>query len=197
MFFITYYITSYVRNYSLRNNVVDIPNERSSHLVPTPTGGGLAISLSILLSIFILSGLSGDTVSLSIVLSSGVFLIGLTGWFDIHKEVPVLIRAVLYLVTSIWAVWFLGGVKSFSVGGIAIKSFWVVNFISVFWIAWLVNLYNFMDGIDGMLTSESMLITFSAALIILFVHGGGENTVLLFLLGIVCLGFLLFNFPPA
>jgi len=185
-----------VRNYSLRNNVVDIPNERSSHLVPTPTGGGLAISLSILLSIFILSGLSGDTVSLSIVLSSGVFLIGLIGWFDIHKEVPVLIRAVLYLVTSIWAVWFLGGVKSFSVGGIAIKSFWVVNFISVLWIAWLVNLYNFMDGTDGLAGVEAL----STALFgTLFFISSGH-----ILAGIICVtivsstsGFLVWNWAPA
>jgi glycosyltransferase WbpL len=196
VFFITYYITSYVRNYSLRNNVVDRPNERSSHFIPTPTGGGLAISLSILLSIFILSGLSSDAVSLSIALGSGVFLIGIIGWFDIHKEVPVLIRAVLYLVTSVWAVWLLGGVNPFSIGGFNITSYWVSSFISVFWIAWLVNLYNFMDGTDGLAGVQALSTALFGALF--FISSGH------ILASIICVtivssisGFLVWNWAPA
>ena len=191
VFFITYYITSYLRQYSLHNNVVDVPNERSAHVIPTPTGGGLAISLSVLLSVFILSGLSSHVVSLSIALATGVFFISVIGWLDIHQEVPVLLRAVLYLVIAIWAVWLLGGLSS---GGMNTTPYWLAG--AVFWIAWLVNLYNFMDGTDGLAGVQAFSTALFGALFFLSTDHVMAGMICMTILSSIS-AFLIWNWAPA
>ena len=150
VFFLAYYITSYVRNYSLRNNVIDIPNDRSSHEIPTPTGGGLSISISILLSVLLFSGGANNVSTLTLGLGPAALVIAVVGWLDIHREVSTLARAIIYLLASVWAVLILGGLDSVSIGISRIELAWMGSILAIISLSWLINLYNFMDGTDGL-----------------------------------------------
>jgi glycosyltransferase WbpL len=196
VFSLSYYITSYVRNYSLRNNVIDIPNERSSHLIPTPTGGGLAISLSILLSTVLFCNGDADCIILPMALGIGVLAIGIVGWIDIHKEVSVLTRAIIYMLVSIWSIWQLGGVDTINIIGYIMEVPWLSNLIAILAVSWLINLYNFMDGTDGLAAVQAITTALVAA--ILFLLSGQYSA------SVVCLaivfstsGFLVWNWAPA
>ncbi|RZK14581.1 MAG: glycosyl transferase, partial [Flavobacterium sp.] len=54
VFISTFLLTAYMRHYALNKNIIDTPNERSSHSIPTPRGGGVAVVVSYLIVLFIL-----------------------------------------------------------------------------------------------------------------------------------------------
>ena len=196
VFALSYYITSYIRNYSLRNNVIDVPNERSSHTLPTPTGGGLAISLSILLSALLFYNEPGSSKVLPVALGVGVLVIGVVGWVDIHKEVPVMTRAILYMMTSIWAVWQLGGVGSLNIDITITGIVWLSNIVVILGISWLINLYNFMDGTDGLAAVEAITTALFTS-ILFFIAGHYNATVICLAIVFSTAGFLVWNWAPA
>ena len=173
------------------------PNFRSLHKQPIPSGGGIIISFVYISSTVCFIFLENISSDILFKLAIGGLAASIFGLMDDVIEVRTTTKLLVQIMLSVWILFIFSESLQSTFDVIAGKFYWPFIVISVFFLVWLSNVFNFMDGIDGMLTSESMLITFSAALIILLVHGGGENTVLLFLLGIVCLGFLLFNFPPA
>jgi len=71
--------------------------------------------------------------------------------------------------------------------------------LAISWIAlvWLMNLYNFMDGIDGMAASGAMFICAASIVVLVLVNGDPSLMLVFGLLAICSLGFLLFNWPPA
>ena len=87
-------ITGWVRRYALKHSVMDEPNERSSHSIPTPTGGGLSISLSFLAGIILLAVLAVIPVNIAVALGGGGFLVSLIGWIDDHRNTPAICRAI-------------------------------------------------------------------------------------------------------
>ncbi len=196
VFFLSFYITSYVRNYSLRNNVIDVPNERSSHVVPTPTGGGVAISLSIILSVFVFGGDWIAYPSISLALGIGVIVIGIVGWIDIHKEVAVLTRAIIYLLVSITALILLGGMSELSFGLYHLGPGWLASLLAIIGITWLVNLYNFMDGTDG-LAAVQALSTGLYGTVVFMSSDQIAASVICLTVFFSTLGFLVWNWAPA
>ncbi len=196
VFFLSYYITSYIRSYSLRNNVIDVPNERSSHTIPTPTGGGVAIAMSMLLSSLLFIVGTGDLFLLSLGLSSGVLIIGIVGWVDIHHEVPVMKRAILYLCTSAWAVLVFGGIDTLTFGDYSLKSVWLASSIAIVAVSWLVNLYNFMDGTDGLAAIQAITSAFCGG-VFFIVSGKFEAGILCLAIIFSSSAFLIWNWAPA
>jgi len=196
IFSFSYFVTGYIRNYSLRNNVIDIPNERSSHLIPTPTGGGLSICISILLSIFIFASSDEDFVFLTLGLGGGVLLIGIVGWIDIHRKIAVLTRAVLYLIASIWSVLALGGMNNLSLGIYNYNIGWMGTVLAIVTVSWLVNLYNFMDGTDGLAAVQAICTGLYGAIFFCF---AGHYSAAVICLAVVFsgAGFLIWNWAPA
>ena len=196
VFFLAYYITSCVRNYSLRNNVIDIPNDRSSHETPTPTGGGLSISISILLSVLLFSGGTNNVISLPLGLGPATLVIAVVGWMDIHSEVSTLTRAIIYLLASVWAVLILGGLDSLTIGSTRVELAWLGSALAIVSLSWLINLYNFMDGTDGLAGVQAI----STALFgTIFFQYSGDFVAATICLAILfsSLGFLIWNWAGA
>ncbi|MCD4672297.1 MAG: glycosyltransferase family 4 protein [Anaerolineaceae bacterium] len=189
-------LTNVVRRYALEQDLIDRPNERSSHSVPTPRGGGLAIVITFLLAqvFFVLYG--GLESNAFYALIGGGAVIALIGFLDDRHDLSVPIRLTGQFAAAIWATAWIDGIPSLELGFATLHWGWLGYIISVFGIVWLVNLYNFMDGIDGIASSEAVFVAGFGG--ILLIADGAESlgwSVLA--LATASLGFLFWNWPKA
>jgi Fuc2NAc and GlcNAc transferase len=190
------WLTSFVRRYALRHSIVDRPNPRSSHTLPTPRGGGIAIAVSWFLALagLVVSGELDMWVGLALLVGGGA--IALIGWLDDRHHLSAGIRAGVHLAAAAWAVWCLGGLPSFNVGTGVVPLGWLGGVLAVVGIAWLTNLYNFMDGIDGLAAGEAVSVGLVGGGLLAL--GGADGMALVALsLAAAAGGFLVFNWPPA
>ena len=181
-----------------RANVLDVPNERSSHTLPVPRGGGLAIVVAFLVFLFgssIFGYLPVDS-SVRWALVSGGLIIAAVGVLDDLSHVPAKWRFLTHLIAVVIALNLLPSLPSIAVLGAELESQLVVLTLLTLGLIWFVNLYNFMDGIDGIAGVEAITASASAALILTI---GGEHdwTLLLGFLGACIAGFLVWNWAPA
>ncbi len=189
-------LTAVVRQYALRCAMLDIPNERSSHTVPTPRGGGLAISLTVLSSVIGLWFLGELQSSWLLALGGGGLLVSLIGWIDDHRHVSPVWRALGQLLAAYWALYWIGGLGALGLGYFSLDTGWPGLFIAGFVIAWVVNLYNFMDGSDGIASIQGITAASTAAILLFAVQETALAT-LMAVLAAACCGFLVWNWPPA
>jgi len=177
--------TYIVRWYSFEKSILDIPNARSSHMVPTPRGGGLAIII-----IFYI-GLVYFKDSIDIKLFYALWLgipVALVSILDDVVTLSSKVRFVVQSISAIVALYCLGGVSFIDFTYFSMDGIWV-NTIAVIAILWLTNLYNFMDGIDGYAGIEAL--TVGLGIFILFHNPLG------LVIAVASLGFLVFNWHPA
>jgi UDP-N-acetylmuramyl pentapeptide phosphotransferase/UDP-N-acetylglucosamine-1-phosphate transferase len=183
---LSFFLTYLIRIIALKKNVIDIPNERSSHTSPTPRGGGLAIVICWFLGLTILFFLDQIEDKLYYALISGVLLAAVSLLDDILSLTPV-VRLLVQAITAFAALFFLEGFNLLDTNNILLTIFlWIVSFAGIIW---FINLYNFLDGIDSYASLEAIFITFSLYLFI-------GNPILLVLI-VSILGFLYWNLPKA
>lgn len=185
-----------LRRYALSRSLIDIPNERSSHKVPTPRGGGLAIVVSFLgaLPFVLKAGLLELSLALAI-WGAGAW-IALLGFLDDHGHIPARWRLAGHFSGALWVLYWLGGLPPLTVFGATVSPGWFGCVLASLYLVWLLNLYNFMDGIDGIATIEAITVLAGAALIYTIL--GQQHLLVLPILLIASLaGFLYWNFPPA
>ncbi len=193
VFFLSFILTYYMRQFALKNNIIDTPNERSSHSIPTPRGGGLAIVLSFYLALIIFFLL--DEVENSVFYGLlGLASVAMIGFIDDHKHIPARYRLLIHFSAAAWACYWLGIVPWNDHGNVFIT---IVLWIStLLYLVWMLNLYNFMDGIDGIATIEAMSIMLSA-IILLILDSNLLNLEIMLALFFALLGFCFWNWPPA
>ena len=188
--------TGLVRQYALWKNVLDIPNHRSSHTVPTPRGGGIAMVLVYLFSLAYQlnqNGFSDEQLALMI----GGGIIAFTGFLDDHHSLSARWRLLVQVVISVFMVLSAGELPTVNIFDRAVHPDVVAYPVLVLTLVWMTNLYNFMDGIDGLAGIEVV----SVCLIISTIYHltgftpNDGNAVLL--LAASAGGFLVWNFPPA
>jgi len=195
---VSWALTGLLRRYALARSLMDIPNERSSHAVPTPRGGGVAIVATFLFALPLLSYyelISGQF--LWALVGSGI-CVALIGFIDDHGHIPARWRLLLHFVGAGWAVAWLGGLPSLPVFGLILDLGWFGYALAAVYLVWLLNLYNFMDGIDGIAGIEALTVCLGGVVITLL--SSMDNFVWsispLLLLAAVA-GFLFWNFPKA
>ncbi len=189
-------LTSLIMRYATRQGMLDIPNSRSSHSIPKPRGGGLSF-----VTLFLLfAGICFYAMNVPTRMSLGLIVPGLAvaavGWFDDKKNLSVLFRAGVHLISAICAVYWLNGLEQISIGPQVIELGHVGFVLAVLGIVWSINMYNFMDGIDGLAASEAVVVaTFGGFLSLM----SGSTTVALLAFGVSLSvgGFLVWNWPPA
>lgn len=188
-------LTALLRRYALASSLLDIPNARSSHQVPTPRGGGLAIVVVFLAGLPVLSAMGVlATGSLWALLGAGAWIAGV-GFWDDHGHVPARWRLAAHFIAAAWGLFWLGGMPPLPFLGHVIELSWLGTILGLFYLVWLLNLYNFMDGIDGLASIEAM--TVCAGGILLYLLAGNGQYGALALLAMAVAGFLCWNFPPA
>ncbi|WP_025127129.1 glycosyltransferase family 4 protein [Pseudomonas sp. PH1b] len=189
-------MTAKLRAYALSNHLIDVPNSRSSHSVPTPRGGGVSIVLSFILFLPLL--LVHNTISSAYVfalLGSGL-LVAVIGFLDDHGHIAARWRLLGHFVAAAWSLYWVGGVPSLTVFGLQLNLGYIGYVVAAFYLVWMLNLYNFMDGIDGLASIEAITVCLGAALLY-WVTGFNELIGPPLLLAFATLGFLYWNFPPA
>jgi len=193
VFILSFGMTYLVKQFALNKNIIDTPNLRSSHTVPTPCGGGLAIVLAFYSAVlvFYFIGLLQDSVLIGLL---GLASIAIIGLIDDHQPIPARYRLMVHFVAAVWACYWLGVIPwGDGESDLLTYSAWGV---SVFYLVWLLNLYNFMDGIDGIATVEAITVVSSATLLV-FLGDFAWHLYLMMALVAALLGFLFWNWPPA
>lgn len=194
---ISFALTWYVRKVALERNVIDVPNERSSHKLPTPRAGGLAIVVATLAPLPILYWNREISSDLWIALGSSGVGIAALGLLDDLRSIRPILRLFVQAMLTIFAIYLLQGISSLNIGSLSIPSGFPLNVLCALGLVWLTNLYNFMDGIDGIAAIEAL--TTCAGLMIIFI-ASGDNADFAFFASLVfgaALGFLVWNFPRA
>ena len=189
-------MTAGLRRYALANSVIDVPNARSSHTVPTPRGGGVAIVATFLLAI-VGTMLAGAVDSRSLVaLGGGGALIAIIGFMDDHGHIPARWRLLGHFIAAAWMLVWMGGLPPLTLFGWQVDLGWLGGVLAAVYLVWLLNLYNFMDGIDGIASVEAITVCLGAASLY-SMSGMLSHAVLPLLLAAAVAGFLFWNFPPA
>ena len=196
IFFFALLTTGLIRKYSLKNALIDIPNERSSHSIPTTRGGGLSIALSILLVIGLLFFAGWIAMEFALALGIGGLIVVIIGWIDDHRHIPALWRAISYFIAAGWAIVCLGGLERIQLGSQVLFLGHMGTFLAIFWIVWLTNLYNFMDGTDSMAAIQAICVGLLAG-ILFWLEGQYGVAIVCFVIAASSCGFLFWNWPPA
>ncbi len=188
-------LVAIVRRYAIKQ-LLDHPNERSSHATPTPRGGGLAIAFVFHLGVAGLWWLAVLSTAVSMALLGGGILIAVVGWIDDHRHVPARWRALVHVIAASWAVYCLGGISQLNLGSFFLPLPGIGSILAVIGIVWLINFYNFMDGIDGLAGGQGICAALMGGAL-LWMAGNVGLAVTAWLLAATCAGFLIWNWPPA
>ena len=195
-FIVALVMTGLVRRYASARRLVDVPNARSSHQLSTPRGGGLAIVVGFA-CILVVQAVGGraDTQLLIAVLPA-VLGVAAIGFMDDHQHVAARVRIAVHVVAIAWALYWIGGPLAIPWPSGVLSIGWPVKLFAMLAMVWFLNLFNFMDGIDGIAASEAIFIACSGAWLAA-TSGQIEVASALLILAAAVLGFLAWNWPPA
>lgn len=185
---ISFLLTYFIKNYMIKKSLVASVNERSSHTVPTPHGGGIAIAITWFIGLFYLYFIGQIENNLFYALLFGV-VISIVSFFDDIYELSPKLRLLIQSIVAIGGLYFLGGFETLTFGIFDIQNFILTNFFAFFMIIWFINLYNFLDGINGYAGSEAVFLSLAG-----FILFGGNHFLVL---AVAVLGFLYWNWNKA
>lgn len=175
-------LTWLARRYALHRQLLDQPGERRSHAVATPRGGGIAIVATVLLGTAAGAMVWPAAVVGLAVFAAGLLLVAGIGWWDDHHPLPAIRRLMVHMLASA----LLAALVWHATGSI-------VQAVLLFFVATaLINLWNFMDGINGIAASQAVIAALAIAAIL-----PSPTALLAIAVAAGCLGFLPFNFPRA
>lgn len=190
-------LTWAMRRYALTRRLIDVPNERSSHANPTPRGGGVAIVVAFLGLLPLLWANGALRTDMFVALGGAGILIAGVGFWDDHRPVPAKWRLTAHFFGAAWLVAWCGGLPPVSVAGVTVLPSWLTSVLTTIYVVWLLNLYNFMDGIDGLASIEAMTVCVGAVLLYLIALPGNQNWAGPALLTASVAGFGFWNWSPA
>ncbi len=182
------------------------PSNRSSHTGTMPHGGGLGFVLPFLLALFILLYQGYLPENQWVVLIGCGGLIAIVGLWDDFIHIAIRWRLLVQLLCVSIGVWLLAGFFSGQSDNYIVDMGLIGFGLSVLVLMWWLNLFNFMDGIDGLAGSEAIFIALGVILVLWFGEWSSASILpssaaslelLLVILSTSVLGFLVFNWPPA
>ena len=188
VFIISFAFTWIVRHYAIRKSIMDIPNDRSSHTIPTPRGGGIAVAIAWFAGLvyFWFAGRIENNLFYALLAGLPLTLIGFAD--DVFSLKPG-VRFLVQFLCAALALFFLGGMHAMDYGLCTMELVWLLTPIAFVAIIWSINLFNFLDGTDGYISTEVIFIGVAAFLLT------GDSVGLLLAFSI--LGFLFWNWPKA
>jgi UDP-N-acetylmuramyl pentapeptide phosphotransferase/UDP-N-acetylglucosamine-1-phosphate transferase len=176
--------------------IIDHPNERSLHQVPTPRTGGLGIWIGCLAGLSALTLYSGARAEL-IWLAGSASIIAVISFIDDRSHVSVRVRISMHLLAAISLV--IGGMQwqAMRLPGMEVDlPVGIEHVLSILFIVWMINLYNFMDGMDGF-AGGMAVIGFGTLGLLGHLAGDGYYAAVSWVIAAASAGFLVWNFPPA
>ena len=179
---------------AFKKGIISNPNYRTLHEKPMPRGGGVVFASSFIIGLFLFWYFGSISTSLFLILGIGGLAAAFSGFLDDIKNLRASRKLILQLLLSSWVVYLLGGGPLLFIT--YINSF-VLILLTIIFLTWIINAYNFMDGIDGMATSGAIFV-FGTMLLVLFLTSSNVSLIIVFILLLSSVGaFMFFNWPPA
>jgi UDP-N-acetylmuramyl pentapeptide phosphotransferase/UDP-N-acetylglucosamine-1-phosphate transferase len=190
--------TLWMLAYGRMRGHVAVPNERSSHVVPTPKSGGVGIVFGIFAGLLWVH--AGDTILSNDGRWFGAALAGgvacLIGWFDDVRGLRPIVKLGLCLAAACLA---MAATSVSVVRGLPFAGdlhlAWAAWPLGLFWLSCFPQAFNFMDGIDGIASLTA--IVSGAVYVVAGERGGGQSEEVAAAIALATVGFLPFNFPRA
>lgn len=189
------------RRYAMSRGILDIANHRSSHEGVTPRGGGLVFMVLWMIALVIgaWSGLFARPMLLTFL--PGTILVGVLGYWDDHHHMSPKIRLVGQTLAALIFLTALGKIDTLyllhrGIAGHLIAHPWLLWSLLTLFIVWSINLFNFMDGIDG-LASIEILFVLGVGGFIFWISGAPTLALLSWTMVVLVAGFLVWNWPKA
>lgn len=170
------------RAYARRRALIDLPGERRSHAVPTPRGGGVAIAVALLGATAWLAWIHPAAWPLLAGFGAGLAMVAVVGWVDDHRPLSAALR---FLVHVAAAAVLSAGTWAATGDPLATAMAFIAPVV-------LVNVWNFMDGIDGLAATQAILVVAVPVAL-----GGVPGLALGLAVAAATTGFLPWNFPRA
>lgn len=189
-------LTWILRRYALSRSLMDIPNARSSHSVPTPRGGGVAIVLAYLAVLPVVGYEGWLSWPMVIGLMGAGAWVAVIGFLDDHGHIAARWRLLAHFMGAAWLLAWLPELPRLAIAGTSFDLGLIGYLLAALMLVWLLNLYNFMDGIDGIASVEAIAVCAGGALLYALIGIPALAAAPLLLAGAVA-GFLVWNFPPA
>ncbi|MGH8124372.1 MAG: MraY family glycosyltransferase [Rhodanobacteraceae bacterium] len=178
--------------YARRRGLLDQPGRRRSHTTPTPRGGGVGIVAAV-----VLAGVTAWYVGQPVpwfrptAFVASVLAVALVGWRDDHAPLPVLPRLLVHAGAALLI-------------GVVVLQPWAARDPRAWWVLLalvpvligFINAHNFMDGIDGILGQQGVFVLLGLGVLAIWLGDTGVAG-MAFAAAAGCLGFLVFNWPPA
>jgi Fuc2NAc and GlcNAc transferase len=183
---------------SHRLSTLDIPNERSSHLTPTPRGGGIAfVATSLVGFLLLLLNDTLDNKSLLALCCAGA-IIAMAGHLDDRQKISgAAVRLVLHAIGAIILIIGIGIPSQISLFDRTVNTGIIGSILGVLYLVWLLNLFNFMDGTDGIAAIEAIFVCIAGAILNYHVLSDINFSAPSIILATSTFGFLLYNWAPA
>jgi len=163
--------------------------------VPTPSGGGIAIVVAWLGGAMLLAVLDYIDMPILLAIVPPAVLLAAIGFIDDRTDLSPWVRLTTHFISAAWFVLLSGG--GMVTGIVILDSMPFVSIgLGVVALVWLINLYNFMDGIDGLAGAEAVCVAFGIA-IFCWLSGARDVAAVSIILVAACMGFLVWNWPPA
>ena len=182
------------RKYAISRKIVANPNFRTLHVSPVPTGGGIVFSAAFVTHLFWFWWIGQLSDDLFLVLGVGGGVAALFGFLDDVRDINASKKLAAQFLLSSWVIFWLDVDSLLYVGWLPTL---IVILLTMLFFVWMINAYNFMDGIDGMAISGAVFISGAITLVLLLTNGSSELTILFMLLLSSSSAFLFFNWPPA
>ena len=191
-------ITRQLIVYSHRFSKMDIPNERSSHITPTPRGGGIAFVATSLIGFLILllnNALNGTEL---LALCCAGSIVATAGHLDDRQKISgATVRLVLHAISAVILVVGVGTPSELAIFDRTVNTGIVGSILGVVYLVWLLNLFNFMDGTDGIAASEAIFVALAGAFLNFHVLSDANHSAAAVILAASTFGFILYNWSPA
>jgi len=183
---------------SHRFSKMDIPNERSSHITPTPRGGGIAFVATSLIGFLLLvlnDGLNGTEL---LALCCAGSIVAIAGHLDDRQKISgATVRLVLHAISAIILVVGVGIPSELAIFERTVNTGIAGLILGVVYLVWLLNLFNFMDGTDGIAASEAIFVALAGAFLSYHVLSDASHSAAAVILAASTFGFILYNWSPA
>jgi Fuc2NAc and GlcNAc transferase len=190
-------LTRVVLWFAFRHDLLDHPNERSSHTTPTARGGGIAIVIASAIGLLLLGMRGAAEPPLIVAVLGGGTAVAIAGFIDDRRRLSARIRLLVHAAAALVALVALGGLPAIEFGNHLVHFGWGGYLLGTLAIVWLLNLFNFMDGIDGIAAAEALFVVGAGALLSTVSASGITASYAAIVFGAACLGFLIWNWAPA
>lgn len=181
------------RNLALRHGLLDVATWRSAHVESVPTGAGIVVALA---AVPLLAMLVSPGSALYLTIAGFGTLLAVLGFVDDHRPLPVAARLLPQLFSAVGVIVCVG-ITRLSLTDDGLYYFVGLGLVvPLLGVVWVMNVHNFMDGLDGFASLQALCFLLPAA--VLFLHHDRVDLMFIALIiSVPVVAFLFWNLPPA